>query len=600
MVESSGSGIICHETSMDLEDDECISKNIQKCCLVGKIVAEKTISRVGVSNIIMASWKTKKSFSFSSWRPNVYVFNFEEEEDKQKVIKEGPWSFMGYVMILKSIVPEQNIEEMTFDKCAFWIQIHNLPFQKRSRQNIEKISSMVGTFIEIDEDTIANPTRGLFVRVKIEIDVREPLKRGFKMNRQNSDPLWIPFRYERLPIFCYGCGRIGHEKETCKFPKPDSTMELIYGPWMKAIQIKSSGFFRETRKEEILTTSSTQLTGDKQRPPEKSQAGHTDARDTMARGVIMEISLNEKGVVECNGPVVKDCAEPTSTESRSEKETMVAESRAREEHPIFKSRAYDKQMSISPFNSRKDIIKSPPLSQTGLEEKLSKPNSLPEELPDINHKKPPSPQYHQNNFTSPPSSNYFVTEPPDSPNGQDLTQPIHLNNLPTPLLPKPNNPTLLLSANEEIGENSVYPESSTPKSLILNEIRRATDVKMAHFFSNLSLKRKAIDECEEAREGKLLKGSEKIQNTNFFPVEKKITNSLEKNHLQNLVALGKENTRGRRLKCKKQVGRRVIGNLVDAPVFGIQADESRGIPNLSVPVDIIDNLVVSNSQKSSF
>ncbi|MBA0786979.1 hypothetical protein Gotri_026649 [Gossypium trilobum] len=28
--------------------------------------------------------------------------------------------------------------------------------------------------------------------------------------------VWVPFKYENLPIFCFGCGRMGHGVKECE------------------------------------------------------------------------------------------------------------------------------------------------------------------------------------------------------------------------------------------------------------------------------------------------------------------------------------------------------------------------------------------------
>ncbi|CAN1771980.1 hypothetical protein LINPERHAP1_LOCUS12063 [Linum perenne] len=54
------------------------------------------------------------------------------------------------------------------------------------------------------------------MRLRARIDIREPLKKEKKVKRPKGDWLMAKFRYERLPNFCFICGRIGHIDRHCE------------------------------------------------------------------------------------------------------------------------------------------------------------------------------------------------------------------------------------------------------------------------------------------------------------------------------------------------------------------------------------------------
>lgn len=110
------------------------------------------------------------------------------------------------------------MNELQFNKSPFWIQIHGLPLLNMSLKNSIAIGKGLGTIIKVDEDSGGNRTFRSYLRLLVEIDVTRPLKAGFSLKREEGEPLWIIFKYERLDIYCTSCGRIGHKLHSCRAP----------------------------------------------------------------------------------------------------------------------------------------------------------------------------------------------------------------------------------------------------------------------------------------------------------------------------------------------------------------------------------------------
>lgn len=64
-----------------------------------------------------------------SWSNNIFLFRFEEAEDLELTLKEGPWSIMNSLLVLQPLVVGVAISEMDFNICPFWVQAHGLPVQ---------------------------------------------------------------------------------------------------------------------------------------------------------------------------------------------------------------------------------------------------------------------------------------------------------------------------------------------------------------------------------------------------------------------------------------------------------------------------------------
>ncbi|KAL8492908.1 hypothetical protein ACS0TY_024197 [Phlomoides rotata] len=119
-------------------------------------------------------------------------------------------------------------------KAAFWHKIHDLPLACQTEETIMSITWQVGSVVAYDKPTTLSLAE--FLRVKIEIDVTKPLRRGIQIHF-TGDLLWIPITYESLPTYYFCCGVIGHFFRSCKFFDRDEDLkpeEMKYGPMLKA------------------------------------------------------------------------------------------------------------------------------------------------------------------------------------------------------------------------------------------------------------------------------------------------------------------------------------------------------------------------------
>ena len=79
---------------------------------------------------------------------------------------------------------------------------------------------------------------GTFLLVKVEVDVTKPLCRCRKVALNDDNEIWVSFKYEKLPNFCYWCGMVSHADKECDvWLSSKGSLSLDhqgYGNWLRA------------------------------------------------------------------------------------------------------------------------------------------------------------------------------------------------------------------------------------------------------------------------------------------------------------------------------------------------------------------------------
>ena len=180
----------------------------------------------------------KRKFEVSNAGDNILLFAFESEEDTEKVLMGEPWAFDRHLVVFQRYDMSSPIENLQFNRVAFWIQIHNLPYSLLSSEVASSLGETLGEVTVPKDQT--EMRGGNFLRVRVVIDVSEPLCRGRRVKFDENEEGWVSFMYERLPNLCYWCGHLTHDDKECSlWLRSGGTLspsEQQYGPWMRANQ----------------------------------------------------------------------------------------------------------------------------------------------------------------------------------------------------------------------------------------------------------------------------------------------------------------------------------------------------------------------------
>jgi hypothetical protein len=218
------------------EDDTADLRSKSGLCLIGRLLSERRVQKEAFHLMMSRLWKTLASVTFKEIHDNMWLLEFANESDKRRIKEGRPWLFDRSVLVLKEVDDCTPPLQMDFTKALFWVQVHDMPLTCMNKGVGFRIGESLGKVEEVDV-TSEGIGWGRCLRIRIFLDLTKPLERGRAL-LINGKSVWISFKYEKLPQFCYSCGRIFHGKNNCRgsggFRLNGEAVVKQWGAWMRA------------------------------------------------------------------------------------------------------------------------------------------------------------------------------------------------------------------------------------------------------------------------------------------------------------------------------------------------------------------------------
>ncbi|KAL4295983.1 hypothetical protein GQ457_12G013380 [Hibiscus cannabinus] len=201
--------------------------------VVGKLISPSIVDSGLLIRVFFAVWKETPLEEASPLGPNLFLFKFKQEEFRDSVLNRCPWSFDGELLALKPFDGLLSPSEYNFHPLHIWLRVYQVPLGLMTQQMGEKIGNTMGVHKAVDLRD-GEGRMGEYLRLRSEIDSSRPLRRFITLGKlADGNPRMCPIKYERLPKFCYHCGRIGHGWELCVDRPVEFQGPFQFGDWLK-------------------------------------------------------------------------------------------------------------------------------------------------------------------------------------------------------------------------------------------------------------------------------------------------------------------------------------------------------------------------------
>ncbi|KAM0925708.1 hypothetical protein ACQ4PT_003978 [Festuca glaucescens] len=233
------------EIEDDDEDEANLDAAVGRWTALAHYVSRRRYSARTMFDELGSVWRTEHKMTYKDLGDNLFQLDFYGEADYKFVIKGGTWHHRHDVVIVVPFGREECAADARPLAFPIWVRVYDLPRKLMTRKKGTALLEQLGEVLEVDTDD-GEQASGPFLRVRLCWPIRQPLVYTLPVSRKERVTRHN-IRYERVPNFCFFCGRIGHDRKECKLevvPHPGCR----YGPELRVSPFKKFDARRFTVK----------------------------------------------------------------------------------------------------------------------------------------------------------------------------------------------------------------------------------------------------------------------------------------------------------------------------------------------------------------
>ncbi|MBA0577299.1 hypothetical protein Golob_025015, partial [Gossypium lobatum] len=151
--------------------------------LICTIWTEKFYNLESFKAQMKSIWKTKKNFEITTVGQNLFLLEFDLDEDLEAITEGRPWFFRKSVILFDRLTKQIKRAQIRLTSSPFWIKIGSCLPEIDKNDLLHAIGVTFG-------GVIRSEINGNLCRLKISLDVQKPLRRGIFVSTKNFNKSW--------------------------------------------------------------------------------------------------------------------------------------------------------------------------------------------------------------------------------------------------------------------------------------------------------------------------------------------------------------------------------------------------------------------------
>ncbi|KAM6575827.1 hypothetical protein CsatA_024154 [Cannabis sativa] len=258
--------------SIQLAPDSEAAKNTIASSVVGRFFSRRDFSTATMRGALTGMWRLQRGWRFQmvDRKTKTFIFRLSSEGEARFILSNGPWSPCDGFMMVAAMPEDGQWTSADLDSLDIWVKAHGIPLELMTDEAAVLLANRVGIYVTSDKVRKKGILMNSFLRFKSRINIRLPLVPGVSLEGNGKKKHWAFFKFERLPVFCFKCGVIGHLENMCFGRKrvvlvDDGRSVPLFGPWIRDGSRLENGFalleVEDIRDREVLEKSDGQPVG---------------------------------------------------------------------------------------------------------------------------------------------------------------------------------------------------------------------------------------------------------------------------------------------------------------------------------------------------
>jgi hypothetical protein len=216
--------------------EKVVTDGVSVCqrSILGKLITNKPVHVSSIQMGLDSIWGAPQGLKIQEIEGKILQFFMDDIMDQERILQGNPWIFRNSWLIVHPWDRKTDPYKLDFEHAAVWIQLWGLPPHCKTKKMGESIGELLGK-VEASE-FYEYPGKKMIIKIKVAINVHQPIAAGILIGNANDGTNWIDFRYEKLPQVCFKCGLLGHAENLCHNQQLDMQDSAPLGPWIRSNQ----------------------------------------------------------------------------------------------------------------------------------------------------------------------------------------------------------------------------------------------------------------------------------------------------------------------------------------------------------------------------